>query len=102
MSVYNDRPDGLPGNDDTGEMSAWYVLAALGIYHAAPGVDAWELSSPQFPRAVVREGSSGRRLSIDAQGASVAKPYVHGVRLNGRRVDRTYLTSCELGAGGAL
>ncbi len=101
MSVYNPRPDGLPGNDDTGEMSAWYVLAALGIYHAAPGVDAWELSSPEFPQATLREGA-GARLRIDAPGASAAKPYVHALRLNGRSVDRTYLTSCELFAGGRL
>jgi predicted alpha-1,2-mannosidase len=100
MSVYNPRPDGMPGNDDTGEMSAWYVLAALGIYHATPGVDAWELSSPQFPAALVREGRA--RLAIDAPGASDAKFYVHGVSLNGAPVARTYLTTCELRAGGRL
>jgi predicted alpha-1,2-mannosidase len=98
MSVYNPRPDGLPGNDDTGEMSAWYVLAALGIYHAAPGVDAWELSSPAFPRTVVR----APHLTIDAAGAGNAHPYVHALRLRGRSVGRTYLTSCELFAGGTL
>jgi predicted alpha-1,2-mannosidase len=98
MSAYNPRPDGLPGNDDTGEMSAWYVLAALGIYHAAPGVDAWELSSPAFPRAVVR----APRLTIGAPAAGDARPYVHALRLNGRPLARTYLTSCELRAGGKL
>jgi predicted alpha-1,2-mannosidase len=98
MAAYNPRPDGLPGNDDTGEMSAWYVLAALGIYHAAPGVDAWELSSPAFPRAVVR----ARHLTIEAAGAGNARPYVHALRLGGRSIERTYLTSCELFAGGRL
>lgn len=98
MSAYNQQPEGLPGNDDTGEMSAWYVLAALGIYHAAPGVDAWELSSPAFPRAVVR----APHLTIDAAGAGNARPYVHALRLGGRPVQRTYLTSCELFAGGRL
>jgi len=98
MSVYNDRPDGLPGNDDTGEMSAWYVLAALGIYHAAPGVDAWELSSPLFPRASLR----APHLTIDAPAAGNARPYLHAVWLNGSAIERTYLTSCELRAGGRL
>ena len=49
METYNQTPEGMSGNDDTGEMSAWYVLAALGIYHAAPGVDAWE--APRAPRS---------------------------------------------------
>lgn len=98
--TYNQTPQGLPGNDDTGEMGAWYVLQALGVYHAAPGVDAWELSSPEFPLAVVREG--GHRLVIEAPGASRLRPYVHGVALGRAPVNRTYLTSCQLFAGGRL
>jgi predicted alpha-1,2-mannosidase len=101
MSAYNPRPDGLPGNDDTGEMSAWYVLAALGLYHAAPGFDAWELSSPAFPEAIVREGQR-TRLRITAPGASNLEPYVHGVSLNGAPIVRTFLTSCQLRSGGSL
>jgi predicted alpha-1,2-mannosidase len=100
MQVYNQTPEGMAGNDDTGEMSGWYVLAALGVYHAAPGVDAWELSSPAFPQMIVREGR--RTLDIEAPGASLAKPYVHGVSLRGAAVTRTYLTSCQLRRGGAL
>jgi predicted alpha-1,2-mannosidase len=98
MAVYNPRPDGLPGNDDTGEMSAWYVLAALGIYHSAPGLDAWELSSPAFPSAVVR----ALRLRITAPGAGDAQPYVRSLRLDGHPIARTYLTSCELSSAKTL
>lgn len=76
------------------------MLAALGIYHVAPGVDAWELSSPAFPRMVVHEGS--RRLEIDTPGASKLEPYVHGVRLNRAPLERTFLTTCQLRAGGML
>lgn len=100
MSAYDPTPEGLPGNDDAGEMSAWYVLAALGVYHAAPGVDAWELSSPAFPQAVVR--IDRRLLRIQAPAATPATPYVHGLSLDGRPVARTYLTSCQLRAGGTL
>ena len=100
MAAYNPTPTGLPGNDDAGEMSAWYVLAALGLYHAAPGVDAWELSSPAFPQTVIRLGR--RSLEISAPGASASQPYVHAMALNGSAVDRTYLTSCQLFAGGSL
>jgi predicted alpha-1,2-mannosidase len=100
MSAYDQTPEGMPGNDDAGEMSAWYVLAALGIYHATPGVDAWELSSPTFPQATLRLGP--RVLRIQAPGATAATPYVQGLSLDGRPVVRTYLTSCQLGAGGTL
>jgi predicted alpha-1,2-mannosidase len=100
MQVYNQTPEGMPGNDDAGEMSAWYVLAALGMYHTTPGVPAWVLSSPAFPRMAVREGA--QRLIIEAPGASNRKPYVHGLELNGSPVSRTYLTSCQLRAGGVL
>jgi predicted alpha-1,2-mannosidase len=101
MSVYNQTPEGLPGNDDAGEMSAWYVLAALGLYHAAPGVDAWELNSPEFPSAVLAP-AGGRRLTIEAPGAGNLEPYVHALTLGGAAVDRTYLTTCQLDGGGEL
>ena len=102
MGTYNARPDGLPGNDDTGEMSAWYVLASLGLYHVAPGSAVYELNSPAFARIDLRAGSSGRTLTILAPGASSASPYVGGLSLNGRAIDRAYLTTCELRGGGRL
>jgi len=91
MGVYNPRPDGMPGNDDTGEMSAWYVLAALGLYHVTPGIDAWELSSPAFPRIVLAHS-----LTITAPGTTALTPYVHSARLAGHPLDRPFLTTCEL------
>jgi predicted alpha-1,2-mannosidase len=98
MAVYNSRPDGLPGNDDAGTMSAWYVLAALGIYHPAPGQPAWQLNSPAFDRAVV---DTGRRMfTIESPGASGTQPYVQSATLNGKPLTRTYLTSKELRSGG--
>lgn len=100
MEVYNQTPEGLPGNDDAGELSAWYVLAALGIYHTTPGVPVWALSSPAFPRMVLRMGR--RPLLIDAPGAGGLRPYVHGLKLNHRSVDQTYLTTCQLTGGGVL
>lgn len=101
MAAYDQTPDGLPGNDDAGAMSAWYVLAALGLYHAAPGVDAWELSSPAFPQASVALGG-GRSLEVQAPGASPLRFYLHALSLDGRPVRRTYLTTCQLLSGGRL
>ncbi|HEX6711900.1 MAG TPA: GH92 family glycosyl hydrolase [Thermoleophilaceae bacterium] len=101
MSVYSSRPDGMPGNDDTGTMSAWYVLAALGLYHAAPGSQAWELSSPAFPRAVIQVGGS-RKLTIEAAGASRLGRYIQSATLDRRPFERTWLPSGKLHAGGKL
>jgi predicted alpha-1,2-mannosidase len=100
MAAYNQTPEGLPGNDDAGEMSAWYVLAALGLYHTTPGTPVWALSSPAFPRASVRLG--GRRLEIQAPGDTRARPYIRGLTLNGSPVARTYLTTCQLRRARAL
>jgi predicted alpha-1,2-mannosidase len=100
MAAYNQTPAGMPGNDDAGELSAWYVLAALGLYHVAPGVDAWELSSPAFAHVVLGEGA--RTLVIDAPGASSTSFYVDRLTLDGAPLTRSYLTSCQLRAGGTL
>jgi putative alpha-1,2-mannosidase len=97
MSVYSSRPDGMPGNDDTGTMSAWYVLAALGLYHAAPGSQVWELSSPAFPKAVI-----GRKLTIRADGASRLNRYIQSATLGGKPFDRPRLGSGEIHGGGRL
>jgi predicted alpha-1,2-mannosidase len=101
MGTYNSRPDGLPGNDDTGTMSAWYVLAALGIYHVTPGVPAWELSSPAFPVEKLRLGST-RTFTMQAPGAGAALPYVQSATLGGAPLNRTYVSSCELQTQGTL
>jgi predicted alpha-1,2-mannosidase len=101
MSVFNSRPDGMPGNDDTGTMAAWYVLAALGMYHAAPGSEAWQLSSPAFERAVVTVGD-GRKLVIEASGASRLRKYVQSATLDGKAFNRTWLPSRKVHLGGRL
>ncbi len=78
-AVYTTGPSGLPGNDDLGTMSAWYVFAALGIYPRTPGSAELLLSSPLFPHAVVRSGS-GAVLTIAATGSG---KYVRDLRVDG-------------------
>lgn len=102
MGTYNSRPDGLPGNDDTGTMSAWYVLAALGIYHVTPGVPAYELSSSVFDSVVIHPGAQGRTFTIRAPGSSTLTPYISSAALDAKPFERTYLTTCELRRGGTL
>lgn len=89
--VFTPGPYGLPGNDDAGTMSAAYVLSAIGLYQAQPGVNAWELSSPMFNSVTI-----GRRLVITARGGSAFRPYVAVARLNGHLLDRTWLTYGQL------
>ena len=88
--VYSTLPYGLPGNDDAGTMSAGYVLSAIGLYQAQPGVAAWELSSPLF--TAVKFGS----FTITADGASGRTPYIGAAHLAGKSFDRTWLSTKEL------
>lgn len=90
-TVFTPGPYGLPGNDDAGTMSADYVLSAIGLYQAQPGVDAWELTSPMFDSVRI-----GRRLLVTAPGASSLRPYVEGARLNGHALNRVWLTYRQL------
>ena len=99
--VYSTLPYGLPGNDDAGTMSAWYVLAAIGLYQAQPGVAAWELSSPMFSSVVI--GGRGRpRLTIVAPGAGPTNEYVAAASLSGHSLDRDWLTTGEVRSGRTL
>ena len=100
-SVYSSRPDGMPGNDDTGTMAAWYVLASLGLYHAAPGSQAWEISSPAFPHTVVHLGGR-KKLTIEAPGASRLVKFIRSARRNSKPLDKTWLSSDNLRKGGRL
>ena len=100
-SVYSSRPDGMPGNDDTGTMAAWYVLASLGLYHAAPGSQAWEISSPAFPQTVVQLGGK-KKLTIEAPGASRLSKYIQSAERNGKTLDKTWLASSDLRRGGRI
>jgi predicted alpha-1,2-mannosidase len=101
MSVYSSRPDGMPGNDDTGTMAAWYVLASLGLYHAAPGSQAWEISSPAFPQTVVRLAGK-RTMTITAPGASRLNKFIQSAQRNGKSLDRAWLASHDVHKGGRI
>ncbi|GAA2642583.1 GH92 family glycosyl hydrolase [Paractinoplanes durhamensis] len=89
---------GIPGNDDAGTMSAWYVLSALGLYPTVPTRAELALTTPLFPRAVVRLGS-GRPLVIDVSGTG---PYVQGLKINGRGTTKAWLPARTVSTGGHL
>lgn len=93
--AYNDDVKGLCGNDDVGQMSAWYVLAALGFNPMCPGSGKWILSSPLFPKAKLRLGD--HELVVRAQGAEDKQNiYIRKVSVDGKPLARFYLTTAEI------
>jgi putative alpha-1,2-mannosidase len=98
---YRPTPDGLGGNDDCGQMSAWYLFTAMGFYPVAPGSDRYELGSPVIKSAVLRL-ENGRTLRIEAADQSERNVYVRSVSLNGKKLGRRYITHSELMNGGTL
>jgi len=99
--MYRPRPDGLCGNDDCGQMSAWYILSALGFYPVAPGSNEYVLGSPAVERAEIDLGD-GRTFRVVAENQSPDNVYVREVRLNGEPLDRTFITHDEIVNGGEL
>jgi putative alpha-1,2-mannosidase len=97
----SDIGQGYPGDEDNGEMSAWWVLSALGLYPLQVGSPRYAIGSPLFPKATVHL-ENGHDLVITAAGNTAATVYVHGLRLDGRPHDRTYLDHADLAGGARL
>ncbi|ANZ40111.1 alpha-mannosidase [Lentzea guizhouensis] len=94
--VYRTGPSGLPGNDDLGTMSAWYVFAALGLYPRTPSSAELHLANPMFPKARI----ASRGITVLAPQSS--KVYVDSVRWNGRRAEQPWLPESFVQRGGVL
>lgn len=94
-------PESFPGDEDTGSMSAWFILSALGFYPVCPGKPEYTLGSPLFPRATVRI-SGNKVLVIDAPGNSVETVFVQGVSLNGQPHAARTLEHAAVMQGGTL
>jgi predicted alpha-1,2-mannosidase len=93
-------PRSFPGNDDLGQMSSWYLFAALGFYPAIPGTDVLVLGSPLFRKATLQV--PGGQVVIEAPAASRKRPYVRSLTLDGGAVDQPWLPFSELADGGRL
>lgn len=100
-TMYGTGPDGLCGNDDVGQMSAWYVFSALGFYPVCPGSTEYALGSPLVKRAVVHL-ENGRTLEIRAEGQGPRNVYVQRIEVNGQVVNRLFVTHDELVGGGRI
>jgi predicted alpha-1,2-mannosidase len=99
--IWTDAPGGLAGNDDLGEMSAWYVWSALGMYPETPGTADLALGSPMFTQEVVTL-PSGNTLTVNGSGAADNAPYVQSATWNGSAWNDAYAPSGAISGGGTL
>ena len=98
---YLNKPDGLCGNDDCGQMSAWYIFSAMGFYPFNPCGGEYVLGAPQLPEVTLRL-PGGRKFAIMAKNLSEKNKYVKSVCLNGKKLDGFKITHEEIMAGGTL
>jgi predicted alpha-1,2-mannosidase len=97
---YNDAPDGVPGNDDSGSMGAWYCFHALGFFPSA-GQDIYLISSPVFRKAAIAM-DNGKTFTIAANNSSEKNIYIKSAKLNGKPLNRSWFRHTEIMDGGTL
>ena len=98
---YTDTTGGLAGNDDAGQMSAWYCFSALGFYPVTPGTTKYQIGTPLFDDATIQL-ISGKQFRIRAAGAAAGKKYISSATLNGVPLNRYWIDHSEIIAGGDL
>ena len=98
---YKPTPDGLGGNDDCGQMSAWYMFSAMGFYPVAPGSAEYAIGSPAVNSAIIHL-ENGKTFSIEAIGQSSKNVYVKKVTLNGQPITNYTLKHADILNGGKL
>jgi predicted alpha-1,2-mannosidase len=98
---YTSQPDGLIGNEDCGQMSAWYVFSTMGFYPVCPGDNQYVLGSPIFDKVTMNLENS-KKLLIIAHNQSVKNIYVQSVKLNGTPYSKSYITFDDIKNGGTL
>ncbi len=100
-TMYHAAPDGMAGNEDVGQMSAWYLLSALGFYAVDPVSGTYVLGSPLVERATVQLGG-GKTLKIEVKRRHAKDSYVQSFTLNGERQQRAWFRHAEIAAGGSI
>jgi predicted alpha-1,2-mannosidase len=104
-TLYNNKPDGICGNDDCGQTSAWYVLSALGFYPVNPASGVYAIGSPMVDKATIHldpKYFKGKEFTIVAENNSPKNVYIQSATLNGKPLTRSWFTHDELAAGGEL
>ena len=99
--MYLDQPDGLSGNEDVGQMSAWYILSSVGLYQVDPVGGRFVIGSPLFDKATVNVGA-GKKFTVVAKNNSDRNIYVQSARLNGKALKNSYIDFNDIRHGGTL
>ena len=100
-TLYKPEPHGLCGNDDCGQMSAWYIFSLIGFYPVAPGSNEYVIGSPCVNSATINL-ENGKTFKITADGLSDKKIYINKLLLNGKEINRSYIRHEEIMKGGEL
>jgi predicted alpha-1,2-mannosidase len=100
-TMYGNKEDGLCGNDDAGQMSAWYIFSSLGFYPVTPGSDRYAIGSPLVEKAII-QFDNGKKLLIEVINQSKENVYVKNISIDGKNLNRWYLTHDELMNGNEI
>jgi predicted alpha-1,2-mannosidase len=98
---YHDRPDGVIGNEDCGQMSAWYVFSALGFYPVFPASGVYVIGSPIFDKASINLGN-GKKFTIETINNGPDKVYVQSIELNGKNYSSSFIRHQDILRGGTM
>ncbi len=98
---YGDGPLGIPGDDDGGATSSWYVLSAVGFYPVCPGSPVYEIGSPIFSKSTIRLGN-GKQFTVIAHHVSDRNKYIQSAQLNGRSLNKPWFEQSDIANGGTL
>lgn len=101
QTEYMNTPGGLSGNDDAGQMSAWYVFAAMGFYPVCPGTPYYTLASPSFSEVTISL-ENGKKFTMKARNASEENIYIQSVKLNGKPYSKNYISHTDITSGAKL
>jgi len=99
--LYKNDPDGVSGNEDCGQMSAWYVLSSMGFYSVTPGSNQYVIGTPLFDKATINL-ENGKQFTIMANNLSASNIYIENAKLNGKALDVTFLKHEDIINGGTL
>lgn len=99
--MYRDQPDGLAGNEDCGQMSAWYIFSALGFYPVCPGSPQYAIGSPVVDNAVIHL-ENGKSFTIKTKNNNTQNVYIASAKLNGKDYTKSYISYEDISAGGIL
>ncbi|MGJ8664994.1 MAG: GH92 family glycosyl hydrolase [Patiriisocius sp.] len=100
-TLYKNKPDGISGNEDCGQMSAWYVFSSLGFYPVTPGSNQYIIGAPLFEKATIHL-ENGNQFNVIANNVSEENKYIASAQLNGNPLNRSFLCHSEILKGGNL